>query len=205
MSNSRRGSRPLRLLVILLVSMLSLTGCVHLGAEPVVKKSPATQRSVAAIALRHLPHDTIGIGPANLPKGQFPEGAVGAILRYEPRPGDKARAVIVLASAMSWESFMTECSVLAGCRELGPDVYLLWTLATPLGDPGTVMVVRAKESGIVTAAAVGTPIKGDPLDLDLQDPSIDDLQAVVDDPDLGIDTTSAALAEGEALEGWTGN
>lgn len=194
--------RALSLGVATAVVLAGLAACTPAGSDS--KAGPITARAVAVVALRHLPDDVTSLRAADLGEDNA-HGAVGADLRYPERggPGD-VRHITVTVTPRAGESQAPDpCQQTSGCVQLADDVVLGWQKEQPTEDPGIVVVTRISDDVVVRAVWDGASITDDPRNLPLE-PSVADLEAVVRDPDLGLQVSGELIQAGKELTTWEG-
>ena len=176
-----------------------LAGCGDSdGDSSASADGPLTSRAVAAVMLDHLSDDTTH-RQATYVDEYSPPGLVGADLRYQgggEYDGDLVRVTVVPGKP-------DPCDPSSHCTDLGDGVTLRWGLQVPEEDPGSVSVQRRRGDEVVTVYLAGPTITGDPRDLDLS-PSLAELEDVVRDPRLSLETDGATIAAGEKVEDWKG-
>lgn len=196
--------------------VLVLTGSSGQAALP-AEKVKATDRSMAAVVLRHV--DTTRrpglIGPLQ-GKGN---GFANAEVRYgvsgeSPSPGRTIQTLTAVYRERPKYVDRAFCRSddgqnFSGCRsrELrnGSTLIVFWTEFTPEEDPGSVGFLRLDKRGACSVVFFsGRPIKGDPAKRDLANRvvSFRELRAVARDPRLSWRTTKHMVTVGSKLPHW---
>jgi hypothetical protein len=80
---------------------------------------------------------------------------------------------------------------------------LQWELAEPEEDPGIVKIVLQRRDEYAVVVLTGPSITGDPRTLNLP-VTIEDMVAILEDPDLRLETSPAAIEAGRILPDWAG-
>lgn len=180
------------------IPLVAVAAC----APPPVDDDPAelTPRAVAAIALAHLPTDTVRRMAA--PVGEVtPEGMVGADLRYAD--DQLVRVTVTPADSPGIDAAgLLTCDrpLLDNCADLGHDTTLRWQ---PDAEPGRYSLTRLVDGELLHAASIGPAVAEDPRLLEVS-PSVEQLRRILMDPALRLTTTVDADSAGEALADWDG-
>lgn len=139
------------------IPLVAVAAC----APPPVDDDPAelTPRAVAAIALAHLPTDTVRRMAA--PVGEVtPEGMVGADLRYAD--DQLVRVTVTPADSPGIDAAgLLTCDrpLLDNCADLGHDTTLRWQ---PDAEPGRYSLTRLVDGELLHAASIGPAVAEDP-------------------------------------------
>lgn len=197
----------MRALLALGLVAVALSGCGDQTDPPVSGAGdvPITQRAIAAMALLHLPDDTT-TREATYTDRSYPEGALGADLRYgggAETDGDLLQVFLVPGHGPQdpcADYPRDRCEA----REVGGGTLSLgWETEEPEEDPGYVWVELQRADERVSVSWYGDVIKGDPREQDLEI-SIDDMEAVAQDPRISLTTSQAVVDAGEDLDDWGG-
>lgn len=161
--------------VVVLLAALSLPGCTSVE-EP--GSAPLTERAVVAIALDHLPADTVAReGFPDEPPA--PGGLVGSRLRYDEAAYEIAVYPDDGAGACS-------AAELPRCVDVASDegaATLSWD-----GRGGLVSVSLVRDGGLSYVLGRGKPFQGDPREVDLH-VDVERLLELLEDPRLRLVVT----------------
>jgi hypothetical protein len=162
---------------------------------------PITARAIAAVALEHLPTDTVERRATDIDRHD-PKGSVGADLTYsfDGELYDDLVQVIISPSGFT----CSEVEGNNGCEEReveGGSLFLVWREGDAEDSAGVIssVMVRDGERVEVRWYLNADYLDGDPREQDLS-LSLVDMEATAQDPRLGLMTTQDTVDAGSELE-----
>ena len=161
---------------------------------------PATDASLAAVALEHIDRDPAYFEALYREDGRYPDGTVGADIRFGGGEGDDGDLLRLTASP-GRDRISCEFGHCADIQTDHGNVLLFWQEEAPEEDPGIVAVSMQRDGMVLRVYASGPAITGDPRDLDLEI-SVDVMVGIVTDPRFGLETTPDMVEAGEELDGF---
>lgn len=189
---------------VLLAACGSATGG---GSDPADGSPvPITSRAVAVIVMRHQGEDPERawalVYGSDDPSDQGPVGLVGAGLDYPQASGlDYAISASVIPKATAeTHPEAGRCGEFATCVDLPDGVTLAWEKVQAEEDPGQFWVSRSNDQEVAYVKLSGPGITADPRTLDLGGITVDDLIAILQDPDFHLQTSSTLVSQGEKLK-----
>jgi hypothetical protein len=162
---------------------------------------PITERAIAAIMLKYLPQNTTTRTAVYINE-RNQKGTIGALLRYGGDGESDGRPFeVTLAPGKYTYRKPGITSAKLDTSVPGAALFLQWEKVKPEEDPGYVRVVLQRKDEFATLFLSGPKITADPRTLDLP-LTIKQMVTLIEDPQLRLKTTPAAIEAGRSLEGW---
>ncbi len=187
------------------------------GDDPAAATSPATPRALAAVAIGHItndPHRTRGeysgwgdpsYVAAEVDYGVDPEGSeAGETLTVRLRVSRLSDLPADAQESLSCRPAQHKRGECRGERVDGGTLVYAWAPEVPEEEPGSASYTFTHDDEVAVAMVEGSDIEADPrsdADFDLD---LDELRAVVLDPDFALDTSDDAIAAGARIPSYRG-
>jgi hypothetical protein len=175
------------------VTALLVSGCGSNGVEDQRGGPATTPQALAAVAAEYAGKpDSVSVSSGDY-RREFTGSVLGAELRYRS-DGEYDGDGLSVTVGTGWTKDASDCASLdlpsGDCVRTGNGL-LAWEEVEPEEDPGLVLVVEPKGDAVVLVTYYGPDITGDPRRLDLPI-SVDDLQAIADDPRVDVRQRSSS-------------
>ncbi len=194
-----------------LALLVTLGGCGTadpVTADPVAEDpaaAPATAGSLVAAAEEHLGRDAAIAAPL-APRDGVPADSLGVEVAFDEPEGDNSHVTLVVGPAGSRYADLAcgrdELRDAEGCEQAttddGATTILTWSRFAPEEDPGGIQVFALRHDRVVSAFYSGQEVPPDLPDSDLAGLARA-LLALVADPAVGFETSTAYAERGDAL------
>lgn len=165
---------------------------------------PATSRALVAVALTHLDVEPSFYESLDRPDLDFGKGTLGGHIRHGG--DDMSSSDGLLVSVTPTTKSPPSCTEWVECVVTPTDqgkLTTIWQEEEPEEDPGFVAVTLQREDELAWVQQSDEAVTGDPRKQDLK-VSVDEMIAIVEDPEFSLVTRQAAVDAGEKLSPWKG-